>query len=162
MGPPAQAIIGLGANIGDPPAQLRDALAALAATPAIGSLVASSLYRTPPWGPVPQPSFVNAVALVETTLGPRALLQRLLEIERAAGRVRDMRWGPRRLDLDLLAYGDQTIDEPGLSVPHPRLHERAFVLLPLAEIAPGLVLPGRGRVADLLAGVDCGGVERIG
>lgn len=162
MAGPAQAVIGLGANLGDPERQLRDALAELAATPGIDEVRASGFYRTPPWGPVPQPPFVNAVARVATSLDPRALLDRLLDIERGAGRVRDARWGPRRLDLDLLVYDGLAIDEPGLVVPHPRMHARAFVLVPLAEIAPDLVVPGRGRVADLVAGVDCSGVERLG
>ncbi len=157
-----QAVVGLGANLGDPAGQLRGALDALAATPGVGGLVASGFYRTPPWGPLPQPAFVNAVARFDCSLAPRALLDRLLGIERAAGRIRDLRWGPRRLDLDLLAFGDLIIEEPGLAVPHPRAHERAFVLVPLAEIAPDLVLPGRGRVVDLLAGVDRSGVERLG
>ena len=109
-----------------------------------------------------QPDFVNAAALLETTLAPRALLDALLAIERAHGRERaadGTRWGPRTLDLDLLLHGDLVIDEPGLVVPHPQLHARAFVLVPLAEVAPDAVVPGRGRVAALLGAVDAAGIQ---
>ena len=110
----------------------------------------SGFYRTPAWGRTDQPDFINAVVELRTRTAPRALLELLLEIEQRFGRVRNAadRWGPRALDLDLLVYGDEVIDEPGLSVPHPHLHERAFVLVPLAEIAPTLVIPGRGDVKD--------------
>jgi 2-amino-4-hydroxy-6-hydroxymethyldihydropteridine diphosphokinase len=122
-------------------------------------LRASRLYRTPAWGNTAQPDFVNAAALLQTQLDVRDLLDALLDIERRFGRDRGEgeRWGPRTLDLDLLLYDDATIDEPGLRVPHPHLLERAFALLPLAEIAPDLFVPGHGRVADLLGGVDASG-----
>jgi 2-amino-4-hydroxy-6-hydroxymethyldihydropteridine diphosphokinase len=114
----------------------------------------SSLRETEPVGVGEQPQFLNGVAAVETTLSARDLLDRLLEIEQRFGRVRiPGEHGPRTLDLDLLLYGDETIDVPGLAVPHPRLHERRFVLEPLAELAPGLLVPGRGRVESLLTGV---------
>src|SRR5262249_25598544 len=112
----------------------------------------SPIYETEPWGVIEQPDFLNAVAELETDVGARPLLDRLLEVERELGRVRDgERWGPRTIDLDLLLYGSVTSDTAGLTLPHPRLHERPFVLGPLAEPAPDLVVPGRGAVADLLS-----------
>lgn len=160
-----RAWIGLGGNLGDVPATLRRALTALAALPGTRLLTASRFYRTPAWGMVEQPPFVNAVAGVDTTLAADELLSALLDIERAAGRDRTApdarRWGPRALDLDLLLYGDEVVDRPGLHVPHPHLHQRAFVLVPLAEIAADVVVPGRGRVADLLAGVDAAGIQAL-
>lgn len=159
---PVHACIGLGANLGDPAAALREAFEALARLPATRLLAASRLYRTPAWGRTDQPDYVNAAALLETALDPQALLAALLDIERRAGRVRDgHRWGPRTLDLDLLLYDDRVIDLPGLRVPHPHLHERAFALVPLAEIAAAEPFPGQGCVADALAGVDAGGVVAI-
>ncbi|HZP67422.1 MAG TPA: 2-amino-4-hydroxy-6-hydroxymethyldihydropteridine diphosphokinase [Rudaea sp.] len=147
--------IGLGSNLADPRAQVERGFAALGRLPRSRLVRRSRLYRSAPWGRTDQPEFVNAAALVETALSARELLAELLAVERAAGRVRDAeRWGPRMLDLDLLTYGDARIAEPGLSVPHPHLAERAFVLVPLAEIAPDLVVPGRGPVAALLARVD--------
>ncbi len=126
-------------------------------------LRASRLYRTPAWGQIEQPDFINAVAMIETGLGARELLDRLLAIERDFGRVRaeDERWGPRTLDLDLLLFGDAVIDEPGLQVPHPHLHERAFALVPLAEIAPELPIPGAGIVGELAAAMASDGIEAI-
>lgn len=135
------AAVGLGANLGDAAATLYDAVAALARLPGSTLLRASHLYRTPAWGRTDQPDFINAVALVETGLAARDLLDALLAIERSFGRVRldGERWGPRTLDLDLLLYGRASIESHELTVPHPRMRERAFVLVPLAEIAPGLV-----------------------
>ena len=158
-GPPARAAVGLGGNLGDAAATLHEAMLALDGLPDTRLLRASRLYRTPAWGNTAQPEFVNAAALLQTQLEARDLLDALLDIERIFGRDRGAgeRWGPRTLDLDLLLYGDATIDEPGLRVPHPHLHERAFALLPLAEIAPDLFVPGHGRVADLLGGVDASG-----
>src|SRR5690606_24162437 len=116
-----------------------------------------------PWGRLDQPAFVNAVAELETRLPAGALLEALQRIEVAAGRARVEKWGPRVLDLDLLLHGDGTCIAAGLQLPHPHLHERAFVLVPLAELAPALIVPGRGRsVADLLAAVDCSGIEALG
>jgi len=147
--------IGLGSNLADPRAQVERALGALGNLPHTRLQRRSRLYRSAPWGHADQPEFVNAVAELKTELSARALLDALLAIERGAGRVRDSaRWGPRVLDLDILVYGEQLIDEPGLHVPHPHLHERAFVLLPLAEIASDLSIPGRGRVAQLARQVD--------
>lgn len=150
---PVVAYVGLGGNVGDAAATLRAAFAELDALPETRLLRASRLYRTPAWGVADQPDFVNAAAMLETALPAQALLVHLLAIERAHGRERDAdrRWGPRTLDLDLLLYGDAVLDEPGLHLPHPRLHERAFALMPLVEIAPDAVIPGIGRAADALA-----------
>lgn len=153
------AFIGLGSNLEDPAAQLDRALAALAARGDLRLDAVSSYYRTAPWGETAQPAFVNAAARLETALSPEALLDVLIAIESAAGRRRELRWGPRTLDLDLLLYGDARIDEPGLVVPHPRMHLRAFVLVPLAEVAPEAEVPGQGRVDALLAAVDASGVR---
>ena len=153
------AYIGIGSNLDDPEAQVRRAIVAFASIPETRFVRASRLFRTAPWGRTDQPAFVNAVAEIATTLAPRALLDALLAIERAQGRHRDgTRWGPRTLDLDVLLYGDRVIDEPGLAVPHPHLAERAFVLLPLADIDPGLHVPGHGRISELLRNVDTNGV----
>ncbi|VTQ73082.1 2-amino-4-hydroxy-6-hydroxymethyldihydropteridinepyrophosphokinase [Stenotrophomonas maltophilia] len=135
--------IGLGANLGDAAATVGAAIAALDALPGTRLRQASRLYATPAWGNEDQPPFVNAVASVETTLPADELLQAMLALEQGFGRVRDpaMHWGPRALDLDLLLYGAQVLDHPGLQVPHPYMHERAFVLVPLAEIAPDLAIP---------------------
>jgi len=150
-----QVYVGLGSNLADPRAQVERALRALAALPQTRLVQRSRLYRSAPWGRADQPEFVNAVVALQTELTPRELLEALLKIERAAGRARDAtRWGPRVLDLDILVFGDRLIDEPGLHVPHPHLHERAFVLLPLAEIAPDLIVPGHGRVDDLARRID--------
>ncbi len=164
MSAPVRACIGLGGNIGDVAAALRAALAALDALPGTRLVRASRFYRTPAWGVEAQPDFINAVAVLDTTLPARALLDALLDIERAHGRERaadGSRWGPRTLDLDLLLYGEAVIDEPGLVVPHPQLHARAFVLVPLAEVAADAEVPGRGRVDALLAGVDAGDIVPV-
>jgi 2-amino-4-hydroxy-6-hydroxymethyldihydropteridine diphosphokinase len=144
------AYIGLGSNLGDRKGTLRDALARLAE---LGKVRVSSFRETDPVGVTDQPKFVNAVAELSTQLAPRDLLDALLAIERELGRdrSREQRWGPRTLDLDLLLYGGEMIDEPGLTVPHPRLADRRFVLEPLHELVPGLVLSDGTRVGDLLA-----------
>ncbi len=158
----ATAYIGLGSNLGDPPAQLRRALASLERLPEIEGLRVSSFYRTPPMGPPGQPDYVNAVAECRTGLDPEALLDALQAIERAQGRVRTgVRWGPRTLDLDLLALDALRIETPRLRLPHPGIPERAFVLVPWAELAPDWVLPGLGRIRDLLSRVDVSGIERL-
>ena len=151
-----RAYIGLGGNLGDREATLRAAVELLAAEPGIAVAAVSSFVETEPWGYADQPWFLNAVCAVETKLGPRDLLARLLAIEQRLGRSRGdgPRFGPRSIDLDLLVHGELTVSEPGLEVPHPRLAARRFVLAPLAEIAPDLVVPGHGRVADLLVGVQ--------
>lgn len=156
------AYIGLGSNLADPERQVELGLRALARLPQSRLLRRSRAYRSAPWGRIDQPEFVNAVAAIETGLAPRGLLDALLSIERQAGRERDTtRWGPRVLDLDVLLYGDRAFDEPGLHVPHPHLHERAFVLMPLAEVAPDLLVPGRGAVAALLRKVETAGCRPV-
>ena len=156
------AYVGLGGNLGDAHTRVRAAFDALALIPSTRMARRSRLYRTAPWGIADQPDFINAVAELETRLEPRRLLDALLAIERANGRERGaQRWGPRTLDLDLLAYADLRLDEAGLSLPHPHIGERAFVLLPLAELAPDLWLPDAGTVRELLARVDATGCEPI-
>ncbi len=147
-----EATLGLGGNLGDPVAAFAQALSRLARHPAVFSLRPSSVFRTAPWGKLDQPEFLNMAVLLETDLPARALLDLCLDLEREGGRERRERWGPRTLDIDILTYGGQTIDEPGLQVPHPRIAERAFVLAPLAEIAPGLSIAG-SVVRDLLQAV---------
>jgi len=147
----ARAFVGVGANLGDPAAQVRAAIAALAALPGTRLVAASSLYRTAPVGYADQPDFVNAAVLLETALAPRALLEALQAIEARSGRARSFKDAPRVLDLDLLLYGGEVIDEPDLAVPHPRLHDRAFALAPVVEIDPAAVIPGRGPARDWLA-----------
>lgn len=155
------AFIALGSNLGNPAVQIRSALRALGKLPDTRLVRESSFYRNPPEGGLDQPAFVNAVAEIDTRFAPRALLDRLLEIERAHGRVRDYPNAPRTLDLDIVLYGDGVIREPGLTVPHPRMTERAFVLTPLAEIAPDAVVPGKGRVADLAGRLDASGLIKL-
>jgi 2-amino-4-hydroxy-6-hydroxymethyldihydropteridine diphosphokinase len=148
------AYVGLGANIGPREVTLFRAVDLLAEADDVEVLAVSALRETEPVGVVDQPSFLNGVVEVETALPPRALLDLLLGIERSLGRVREERWGPRTVDLDLLVYGGVIVDEPGLRVPHPRLHERRFALEPLAELAPDLDVPGLGRVSAALAALD--------
>ena len=151
------AYVGLGSNLDDPSLQIERALAALAQLPATMLRARSRLYRSPPWGLLDQPDFVNAVAQLETDLPAPDLMRGLLEMEHAAGRDRrGQRWGPRVLDLDLLLYADLTAAEPGLQLPHPHMHERAFVLLPLAELAPALEIPGHGPISRLIGQFDTG------
>ena len=152
-----RAYIGLGANLGDREATLRRAVQLLGEAEGVTVLAVSSFIETEPWGYADQPWFLNAAAELETALRPHALLALLLDVEQRLGRVRGSdhpRYGPRLVDLDLLVLGDLVLDEPGLQLPHPRLHERLFALAPLAELAPGLVVPGHGPVADMLAGVQ--------
>ena len=156
-----RAFVALGANLGDPVAALRAAFAALDSLPETRVVARSGLYRTAPLGVGEQPEYVNAVAAIETVLRPHALLDALLGIESGLGRTRDYPRAPRTLDLDLLLYGDETIRESGLELPHPRMHLRAFVLAPLAEIAPAATIPGRGRAAELLAGVRDQAIRRL-
>ena len=143
------AYVGLGSNLGDREQTIRAAIAAVQ-----GVVAVSELRETDPVGVTEQPTFLNGAIAVETELSPRELLQSLLAVERELGRERGERWGPRTIDLDLLLYGTETVDEPGLTVPHPHLHERRFALEPLAELDPELVVPGRGRVDELLAKLD--------
>jgi 2-amino-4-hydroxy-6-hydroxymethyldihydropteridine diphosphokinase len=150
---PATVYVALGANLEDPELQVRIALDDLARLPETALIAGSTLYRTAPVGPPGQPDYINAVARLSTHLPPRALLEALQAIELAHGRQRDgTRWGPRPLDLDILLYGDERIDEPGLHIPHPEMAGRAFVLVPLADVAPaGLAIPGIGTLGDLLS-----------
>jgi 2-amino-4-hydroxy-6-hydroxymethyldihydropteridine diphosphokinase len=146
-----RAYVGLGANVGNRRDNLDRAVELLARDPGIRVVAVSTVRETDPVGYVDQPRFLNAVAALDTDLAPRKLLDRLLAVERALGRKRTgPRFGPRTIDLDLLVYGDETVDEPGLTVPHPRLAERRFVLEPLAELAPDLVLPDGRRIRDLV------------
>jgi 2-amino-4-hydroxy-6-hydroxymethyldihydropteridine diphosphokinase len=144
------AFVGIGSNLGDREATLRRAIELLAAEDGIEVLAVSELRETEPVGPVEQGPFLNGAVRLATELPPRELLERLLAIEQRLGRVRNERFGPRTIDLDLLLYGEQVIDEPGLTIPHPRLHERRFALDPVAELAPDLFIPGRGPISALL------------
>ena len=149
-----RAYIGLGANLGDRERTLRAAVDVLAGEEGVEVVAVSTLRETEPVGVGEQPPYLNGVAALDTTLGARELLDRLLAVEQRFGRVRvPGEHGPRTLDLDLLLYGEEVIDEPELRVPHPRLHERRFVLEPLLELAPGLVVPGRGDMESLLRGI---------
>jgi 2-amino-4-hydroxy-6-hydroxymethyldihydropteridine diphosphokinase len=155
----AKVLLGLGGNLGDPALTISSALTRLEQ---FGLRITrrSALYSTPPWGVADQPGFINACALAETKLSPRAVLAAALTVETELGRVREVRWGPRTIDIDILAYDDVTLDEPDLALPHPRLTERAFVLLPLAEVAPDHLIAGRTvrAWADL---ADARGIERL-
>lgn len=161
---PVIAFVGLGGNLGDTVATLRSAVHALVGLPETRLLQASRLYRTPAWGLERQADFINGAAMLETRLPARPLLEALLAVERDFGRQREAasRWGPRTLDLDLLLYGDAVIGEPGLQVPHPHLHERAFALVPLLEIAPDILIPGQGRARDALSKLDISAIESLG
>ncbi|WP_374609608.1 2-amino-4-hydroxy-6-hydroxymethyldihydropteridine diphosphokinase [Thermomonas sp.] len=157
------AAVGVGANLGDVARSVRDAIDALGQLPGTRLVQASRLYRTPAWGVTAQPDFINAVALLDTGLSARALLEALLDIERVHGRVRvdGERWGPRTLDLDLLLHGDAIIDEAGLRVPHPHLHERAFALLPLLEAWPAAIIPGIGPARECAGVMAADGIEPL-
>jgi len=158
-----QACIGLGANLGDAAGTLRQAVIALGQREDVAVRRMSRCYRTPAWGREDQPDFVNAVALLETRLSPRALLDLLLAVEADFGRHRidGERWGPRTLDLDLLLYGDAVIDEPGLRVPHPHLHERAFALVPLLEVMPDARIPGYGDARDAVSVLEMSNIHPL-
>jgi 2-amino-4-hydroxy-6-hydroxymethyldihydropteridine diphosphokinase len=153
--------IGIGSNLGDPVGQVRDSFDALDAIPGTTLRQTSGLYRTAPMGPQDQPDYINAVAKLETRLAPNALLDAMQAIERSAGRARTIKWGPRVLDLDLLTYGDQCLDEAGLQVPHPGIRDRNFVLLPLLSVAPDLEIPGLGSVRQLAAATGDEGIVRL-
>jgi len=155
-----RAVLALGSNQGDRMATLQGAVEALAGTPGLTVVAVSPVYETDPVGGLEQPDYLNAVVLVEGDLAPRALLERSLTVEAAFARTRDVRWGPRTLDVDVVAVGDLRVAEPDLLLPHPRAVERAFVLVPWLDVDPDAALPGAGRVADLLAGLDLSGVRR--
>jgi 2-amino-4-hydroxy-6-hydroxymethyldihydropteridine diphosphokinase len=158
----AEAFIALGGNVGDVRATFDSAIVMLCDGPDVRLLARSSDYRTPPWGVTDQPPFTNAVIAVSTTLSPHALLTRAQACERALGRDRahEQHWGPRPIDLDILAYDDLVLNDATLTLPHPHLFERAFVLVPLAEIAPDRVIAGI-RVSDAVKRVDVGGIEKL-
>ncbi|NWJ22978.1 2-amino-4-hydroxy-6-hydroxymethyldihydropteridine diphosphokinase [Rhizobium sp. Td3] len=153
------ATLGLGGNIGDPKAAMAQALHDLDARDDCRLLVVSALYRTPPWGKTDQADFFNCCARIETSLSPEALLQTCLDIEKSMKRVRIERWGPRTIDIDVLTYGNAPYVAETIEVPHPRMTERAFVLMPLADIAPDLLVKGR-RVSDWLEAVDTAGIVK--
>lgn len=157
---PERAFLSLGGNLGEPARSMGAALRMLDSEPDIDVVAVSSLYRTPPWGKIDQPDFLNAAAELRTTLSPRGLLDICLEVEHRLKRVRKERWGPRLIDMDILAFGNSKIHEAGLEIPHPRMLERAFVLVPLAEIAGDFVIEGLSVNAHL-AGLDAGGIERL-
>lgn len=151
LGRPTTAFVALGSNLLDPAAQVRSAFGQLGCLPQTRALACSSLYLSAPVGYADQPPFINAVAQLETTLPPHALLDALLELERQHGRIRGIPNGPRTLDLDVLLYDGLVCHEHGLTLPHPRMHERAFVLRPLIELAPACVIPGYGPASECLA-----------
>jgi 2-amino-4-hydroxy-6-hydroxymethyldihydropteridine diphosphokinase len=153
-----RAYLALGGNLGDVAGEFLTALRALGAADGVKLVSVSRVYRTPPWGVTDQPDFLNMAAAIDTDLSARALLELCLRIEKTSGRVRDRRWGPRNIDIDVIAYGDAKVDEPDLTIPHPRAKERAFVLAPLADVADDLMLGGM-RVRELLAQVDATGVR---
>ncbi|MGU3465914.1 2-amino-4-hydroxy-6-hydroxymethyldihydropteridine diphosphokinase [Methylobacterium sp. C33D] len=154
-----RAYLGIGSNVGDMALMLDRAVAGLAATPGIAVVARSSDYRTPPWGKTDQPWFLNGAVAVETDLDPHGLLDACLRVEHDLGRIREERWGPRVIDIDVLAYEGASIDDARLVLPHRYVRERAFVLVPLAEIAPDLVIGGE-RVVDALAKLDRTGIAR--
>ncbi|MCM2326518.1 MAG: 2-amino-4-hydroxy-6-hydroxymethyldihydropteridine diphosphokinase [Lysobacter sp.] len=158
---PVRAVVALGSNLDDPEARVRRAFGEVGALPSTRLLARSALYRTAPVGYLDQPAFINACALVETALGPRELLAGLLAIERRHGRVRDLPNGPRTLDLDVVLYGDLVLHEHGLTLPHPRAHERAFVLAPLLDVWPDAIIPGRGAAASYRDRVGDQAIERL-
>ena len=158
-----RAVLSLGSNVGDRAGALRTAIAGLKAD---GLVARSTLYETPPWGPVEQPPYLNAVVVVEGPRDARGWLERAAELEQAAGRTREVRFGPRTLDVDVIAVtGDDGTpvlsDDPDLTLPHPRAHERAFVLVPWLTLEPNAVVPGRGRVADLVAALPADEVAAV-
>jgi 2-amino-4-hydroxy-6-hydroxymethyldihydropteridine diphosphokinase len=148
------AFVGIGSNLGDREGNFRQAVELLSAEDGIDVVAVSEIRETDPVGPVEQGPFLNGAVRIETDLAPRKLLERLLAVEERLGRVRRERWGPRAIDLDLLLYGDDVVDEPGLTVPHPRLHERRFALEPLSDLAPSLEIPGKGPISALLAELE--------
>lgn len=158
--PVSEVLLGLGGNLGDPLAAMREALGRLDARLDTAVVRVSSLWRTPPWGVIDQPDFLNACALLTTTMSPRATLEQCLRIEQDMARTRDLRWGPRSLDIDILFFGDCVLEEPGLVIPHPRIQERAFVLVPLCEIAPNQML-GHQSIAAWSAQISHDGMVLV-
>jgi 2-amino-4-hydroxy-6-hydroxymethyldihydropteridine diphosphokinase len=159
MTPRATVVLALGSNLGDRLANLQGGVDALGAEPGLEDVAVSPVYETAPVGGPAQPEYLNAVLVAVTSLPPRAVLDRARAAEAARGRVREERWGPRTVDVDVIAYGSEISDDPELTLPHPRAHERAFVLVPWHDVDPGAVIPGRGRIADLLAALPGGGLR---
>jgi 2-amino-4-hydroxy-6-hydroxymethyldihydropteridine diphosphokinase len=157
----AHAVLSAGANLGDRLGTLQGCVQAIAGLPDTDVLAISPVYETTPVGGPPQPDYLNAVLLIQTGLPPRDLLEAIGGIEARFGRVRAERFGPRTLDIDIISYAGQVSDDPELTLPHPRAHERAFVLAPWHDIDPGAELPGRGPIEQLLAGLDQGGVRKV-
>jgi 2-amino-4-hydroxy-6-hydroxymethyldihydropteridine diphosphokinase len=155
-----RAVLGLGGNIGDSRKLIAAAIRQLSTHPDIKVEAVSPLYLTPPWGKIDQPAFLNAAARIETALSPRALLRIILGVERKLGRERTERWGPRRIDIDILLFGSLEMDEPGLHLPHPKLQERAFALTPLVDVMPGAEFAGR-RADEWLRQMDASGIIRL-
>jgi 2-amino-4-hydroxy-6-hydroxymethyldihydropteridine diphosphokinase len=160
--PEASVVLALGSNLGDRLANLQGGVDALAAGPGLRHVAVSPVYQTAPVGGPDQPDYLNAVLVAATTLPARAILDRGHAAEAALRRVRTVRWGPRTLDVDIIVYGDEISDDPELTLPHPRAHERAFVLAPWHDLEPDAVIPGQGRVADLLAAAGSAGLRRLG
>lgn len=161
MPPAVVAFIGLGSNLDRPVRQVLTALDELGRVPETRLIRHSPLYRSAPLGPLDQPDYINAVAMLETSLRAEGLLDQLQSLEQRHGRVRSTHWGPRTLDLDILLYGDQRIDSDRLTVPHPQMHERAFVLVPLHDVAPDLVVPDLGLLSERAAAFDDPGLQRV-
>ena len=159
MTPRTTVVLALGSNLGDRLANLQAAVDALDAGPGLDDVAVSPVYQTAPVGGPPQPDYLNAVLVATTSLPPRAVLDRARAAEAARGRVRGPRWGPRTLDVDVIVYGNEISSDPELTLPHPRAHERAFVLAPWHDVDPGAVIPGRGPVAGLLAALPADGVR---
>jgi 2-amino-4-hydroxy-6-hydroxymethyldihydropteridine diphosphokinase len=159
MTPRSSVVLALGSNLGDRLATLQGGIDALGAEPGLENVAVSPVYETAPVGGPAQPDYLNAVLVAATSLPPRAVLDRARAAEAARGRVRGERWGPRTLDVDVIVYGSEISDDPGLTLPHPRAHERAFVLAPWHDVDPGAVIPGRGRIADLLSDLPDGGLR---
>lgn len=157
---PAPAVVlALGSNLGDRLANLQGGVDALCTGPGLFDVGVSPVYETAPVGGPAQPDYLNAVLIAATTLSPQEVLHRAQEAERSLGRVREEHWGPRTLDVDVIVYGTEVSDDPELTLPHPRAHERAFVLAPWYDVQPGAVIPGRGRLADLLTAIGTAGVR---
>lgn len=155
-----RAFLGLGGNLGDPAQSMAAALRMLDASDRVSVVAVSSLYRTPPWGKLDQPDFLNVTAEVATSLAPLELLELCLDVERRLKRLRIERWGPRLIDIDVLLHGDSHVSDAGLEIPHPRMLDRAFVMVPLAEIAPELMLAGRSA-AEWAATLDSTGITKL-
>jgi 2-amino-4-hydroxy-6-hydroxymethyldihydropteridine diphosphokinase len=158
---PVKVVLAVGSNLGDRLANLQAGVAALCAGPGLGEVTVSPVYETDPVGGPAQPDYLNAVLVAQTSLPACAVLGRCLAAETALGRVRGQRWGPRTLDVDVIVYGDLASSDPELTLPHPRAHERAFVLAPWHDVDPSAVIPGYGRIADLLTALGCAGIHML-